>query len=126
MKHFVTFFSPGTFFAETNEVEVDSWDVQAAVAKAKTINQRYNAKPYGFQFKTVELVNNGWDKKVTKTSNMYFLGGQVLTLEQIKAKNDPKDEILISNMENNGYDRVIENSNSYKITLPIRKGDIVL
>ena len=45
------------------------------------------------------------------------------TIEEIEKRNDPKEEILRSNMRNNGYDRVIVNTNSYKITLPFTDED---
>jgi len=37
-----------------------------------------------------------------------------------------KNRILISNMENNGYDKIIVNTNSWKWTQPLRESDIVL
>ena len=63
---------------------------------------------------------------MTATSPMYYLGGTILTLEEIEAKNDPNDNILISNMKCNGFDRVVVNSNSYRWTQPLYKDDIVL
>lgn len=36
IKHFVTFFSPGTMFSETTTKEVQSWNVANAVEIAKT------------------------------------------------------------------------------------------
>jgi hypothetical protein len=57
---------------------------------------------------------------------VYYLGGVVQTLAQIKAKNDPRDEILISNMECNRWDKVVTNTNSWRWTQPLQKGDVVL
>lgn len=57
---------------------------------------------------------------------MYYLGGEVFTLEQIKQKNDTQDRILISNMENNKWEKIIVNTNSYKVTRPLEKDDIIL
>jgi hypothetical protein len=34
-QHFVTFYSPGTFFAETSEKPIDSWDVEKAKDEAE-------------------------------------------------------------------------------------------
>lgn len=125
-KHFVLFYSPGTFVSETTEKEIDSWDVEKAKKLARTIKERHNASPYGFCFITRERRDDELDSKVTKTSNTYFLGGKVLTLNDILAKDDPNDRILISNMQNNGWDRVIENTNSWKVTLPLKSDDIIL
>lgn len=125
-KHFVRFYSPGSFTSETTEKEIDSWDIERAKELARGIKERHGATPYGFQFFTRERSDADLDSQVSKTSNMYFLGGRILYLSEIMQKNDPNDTILISNMKNNGYDRVIENTNSWKITLPLDKDDVVL
>lgn len=97
-----------------------------AVEMARSIVERHNAKPYGFVFTTRERKDSDLDSKVTERSGTYFLGGDVLTIEDIKARNDPKDAILLSNMRGNCYDRVIENCNSWKFTGPLGENDIVL
>lgn len=125
-KHFVEFLSPGTFVSESDMREIDSWDIEEAKKMAKKIKQRYGATPYGFRFVTRSREDNELDSRVTKTSSMYFLGGKVLTLADVKARNDEKDKTLIWNMEMNKYDRIIENTNSYKITLPLNEDDVVL
>lgn len=125
-QHFVRFSSPGTFFAETTEVPITSWNIKKAVELSHTIKERYGATPYGFRFVTRERKDDELDSRETKHSNMYFLGGEVLTLKQIKKRNSPKDKILISNMENNGFNRVIINTNSYEFTQPLHNTDIVL
>lgn len=126
IKSFVIFFSPGTFMAETTEKPIDSWNVTEAVNMARTVKQRYGATPYGFCFTMRERNNNELDSKEIKRSGMYFLGGKVLTVDDLKARNDPKDRILISNMEGNHWDKVIENCNSWKWTQPLREGDEVI
>ena len=46
-KHFVTYYSPGTFVAETTEEPIDSWDVEVAKKRAKNIKERYgDEKPF--------------------------------------------------------------------------------
>jgi len=125
-KLFVEFYSPGTFVSETTKKEIEKEDVQLAVKMSKKISERHGAKPYGFRFVTYSRKSNELDSKQTKASGMYYLGGKVMTLEQVKAKKDPKDKILISNMEGNGFKRIIENCNSYKITLPLNDEDVVL
>jgi hypothetical protein len=125
-KHFVTFYSPGTLVAETTTKEIKSWNVDEAVKMSKRIKERHGALPYGFVFSTRSRGAKDFNSKQTKQSKMYYLGGTVLTLKQIKERNSPKDRILISNMENNGWNKVIENNNSWKVTQPFVMGDVVL
>jgi hypothetical protein len=51
-KHFVIFFSPGTFMAETTAKTIESWDTGKAIEMAREIKERYDATPYGFCFTT--------------------------------------------------------------------------
>jgi len=125
-QHFVTFCSPGTFVSETSQSPIESWDVNEAKKMAKGIKERHGATPYGFYFSTRERKENELDSKVVKTSPMHYLGGKVETLEEVKARNDPKEETLRWNMQTNGYNRIIVNTNSYKSTFPLKDEDIVL
>jgi len=125
-KHFVTFYSPGTFVSEQTMESIDSWDVEKAVEMSKHIWERHNAKPYGFRFTTRERKDDELDSIQIETSGTYFLGGRIITLAEIEAENDPANTILISNMRCNGWDKVIENTNSWKITLPFTEKDILL
>lgn len=126
VKHFVTFYSPGTFVAEETTMEIDSWDIDKAVEMARGIRERYNAAPYGFRFSTRE---RGWDdfnSKLIKNSGLYWLGGKVETLEEVKARATDKDRILVSNMEGNGHKKIVTNTNSWRWTMPLEDGDVVL
>lgn len=125
-KHYVTFCSPGTFVSEETSKEVESWDIGNAKDMAEGTKERHGAKPYGFYFTTRARGDDELASKQTEKSNMYYLGGDVLTLEDVKSKNDPNDRILISNMECNGWDRIVVNNNSWKFTAPLNKGDVVL
>ncbi len=127
-KHFVTFYSPGTLFHEETTKEIGAWDVEQAVEMAKGIIERYNSKPFGFRFKTIDKTGADWSV-ITETigeSPMHYLGGEILTLEEIEARNDPKDEILISNMKGNDWNRIIQNKNSWLITQPFLDGDLLI
>jgi len=46
-KHFVDFFSPGTFVSEQSRRPIDKWDASIAVEMANGIKERHNAKPCG-------------------------------------------------------------------------------
>ncbi len=124
--HFVTFYSPGTFFPEESTRPIAAWDVAAAKEMAHTVKERYNATPYGFKFTTRSRTAKDLDSKVTATSPMYYLGGTIETLAQVKARATEKDRILIANMEGNGWNRIITNTNSWRATQPLTATDIVL
>lgn len=125
-KHFVKFFSPGTFMAETSSKEVEDWDVEAAKRLARDIKGRYGATPYGFQFFTRGRAADELDSKVIAKSQFYWLGGKVETAEEVLARNDPKEQILCSDIRINSYKRIITNDNSYRWTAPLGDTDVVL
>ena len=125
-KHFVTFFSPGTFVAETTEKPIPAWDVDAAVEIARTISERHGAKPYGFQFSTRTRADDDLDSKVSERSAMYYLGGRIETREEVEARNDPTEVVLRSNMRGNDIKRIVINENSWKWTQPLTDRDVVL
>jgi hypothetical protein len=124
-QHFVTFYSPGSFTAETTDREVKSWDIEAAKKMAHTIVERYGATPYAFQFSTMGRGARDWNAKELASSPLYYLGGRVETLTQVEARNDPKEDILRSNMRCNGWNRIIIND-SYRFTQPLKDTDVVL
>ncbi len=124
-KHFVTFLSPGTFFCEESTQPIDSWDPDAAVTMSRAIVERHGATPFAFYFTTRSRNENELDSKEVKRSGKYYLGGRVLTLEQVKSEM-PDERILISNMECNGWDKIIINSNSFKCCQPLLEDDVVL
>ena len=126
-QHFVTFYSPGTFVSEETTKPIDAWDVEKAKALARTITERYSATPYGFQFTTRSRTDEELDSRVVARSPMYWLGGKVETLEELKARaTSADDRILVENMESNGWDRIITNTNSWRWTQPLRPDDVVL
>lgn len=125
-KHYVTFYSPGTFFAEQTEKPIAEWNVETAKKMADGITERYGATPYAFQFSTRSRGPNDLDSKVAKTSARYFLGGKIETLADVEARNDPTERILRDNMRINKIARVVVNTNSWKTVQPLEKGDVVL
>ncbi len=123
--HFVSFLSPGTFVHEETTKPIESWDVEKAKEMARGITERHDATPFGFRFSTRERKDDELDSKVVKRSGCYYLGGRVMTLADVK-REMPNEHILIGNMECNGYDRIIVNTNSWKIVQPLNADDVVL
>lgn len=124
-KEFVRIYSPGTFVAEDDLIEVSSRDVNAAIELARGIVQRHGARPYGFQFETHGRRDDELNSKIIDRSPMYYFNGNVRTLAQVMADNKPDERILRSNMQGNGYDRIIE-TQPHGWTLPLKPGDVVL
>lgn len=125
-KHFVIFYSPGTFVPETSIKEIDSWDINQAIEMSKNIKERYNAIPYGFRFITKGRTNEELDSKKIDSSPFYFINCKILTLADIKAENNPKNKILISNMECNNIKKVARTIKGWLWTTPIGESDIIL
>lgn len=123
--HFVRFLSPGTFIAEQTVKPIDSWDVDKAVEMARDIVERYNARPYGFEFITRERGPDDLDSRITERRGIFYLGGKIETIEEVRERNDPNERILLANMENS-FDRIVVNTNSWKWTQPFRDGDVLL
>jgi len=125
-QHFVTFYSPGMFVAEQTTKPIKAWDVKLAQKMAKSVKERYGAVPYGFRFSTRSRGPKDLDSSVTATSPMYYLGGKVETLAEVKARATEKDRILIANMECNGYERIITTTHGWRWTQPLNATDVVL
>lgn len=103
---YVEYLTPGSFFPEPYVREVESRDVDAAVAAAPP-----NA--YGMAFFSVIETEVEADGKVEvlrsnriHLSERFYLGGQVYTLAEVRALDLPG--ALVSNMECNGWPTVIK------------------
>lgn len=105
-KHFVTFYSAGTFVYEATTRPIDSWDVPTAVDMSKTVVERYNSTPYSFRFTTREYCGADLDSAISARSPLYYLRGRIETREQVEARNDPNEQFLRDNMRCNKIDRV--------------------
>ncbi len=125
-KHFVTFLSPGSFVHEESTKPIASWETDAAVKMSREVVERYGAKPFAFYFTTRSRQEDDLDSAISDRSNTYFLGGKIETIEEVELRNDPEERILRSNMRNNGWNRIVVNTNSFKIIQPLRDGDVVL
>jgi len=123
-KTYVELLYHSVLFSETEVVEVGSRDPVAVAEKHK------NA--FGFHFfdqarTEVELDGNAqtvFGERRT-VSPWYYPGGKVYTLEDVKSMKPEKEyEILISNMEGNGYPKVVKTRHGGFV--PFQKDDKVL
>lgn len=134
-QHFVTFLSPGTFYDETTKKPIGEWNTATAARMARDVLERYNAKPFGFQFSTAivaEPIPDGdggmlqVQPKEIARSGKYFLGGEIQSYDDVVSRKDETNSILISNMRGNGFWFVITNTNSWKSTTPFDEKDVVV
>ena len=124
-QHFVKFYSPGTFVAETTQRSIDDWDVDEAVKIADTITERHASKPYCFEFLTRARGSQELDSQEIATSGRYFLDGIIETVEDVRA-NQVGRPSLVYNMEMHGWDRVVTTLNPWQWSQPFRKGDVLI
>lgn len=132
-EHSVEFISPGTFCSEASTKPIESWSTELACVLAKSISERYVAKPYGFRFLThkvyPELRDDSGEKvklipKLLKTSGIYFLNGKVLKCDDIPESSET--HILRLNMWCNNWFLVCETRNSYRHTAQFTEEDFVV
>lgn len=126
IQHFARFFSPGTFTAETSSREIDRWDTEVAIKLMSEIKERYGATPYGFQFVTRGRKAGELDSKEIARSGTHYVDVKVETLDEVRARANPDERILLSNMEGNGWDKIVTTTKGWKWTQPLKEGDVVL
>ncbi len=125
-KHFVTFYSPGTFVAEETQKPICGWDTGVALDMMKTIEERYGARPYGFRFSTRRREVDELDSREIAASPMYYVDVKVETLQEVEQRNDPNEHILRANMRYNGYDRIATTTKGWRWTQPLKADDVIL
>lgn len=103
-QHYIEFFWAGTIVANTSTREIEHRDPLLVVMPESS---------YGFRFfdRTVAETTDGETLlgPVKNGSKTYYPGGRIATADEIEAKGDPRDRILLSNMRGNGWDRVVYN-----------------
>lgn len=125
-KHFVTFYSPGTMVAESTVKEISSWDIGMAVAMSKDIEERHGARPYGFFFTTKKRGFRDFTPREVARSGMYYVNCKVETLEELEARGDKKESILLQNMKTNGWDKMVSTKSGWAWSHPFHEGDTLL
>ena len=118
-KHFVTFYSPGSFVAEMNTQPIASWDPTLAQKMA-------SPNHYGFRFFTKGRTDLELDSKEIASSRMYYVNSIVETLEEVVARNDPSERILRENMECNEWKAIVRTNMGKGWCQPLYDGDVVL
>lgn len=121
---FIEILTSGSFFSESSIMAIDNWSIDLAVEQLRSRYAERLDKPYGFRFMTKERGPNDLDSKVSKRSGIYFFPGRVSTYDEVVARRDARDSILISIMSSNGFDRVICVKGG--MTLPVTEWDTLL
>jgi hypothetical protein len=134
-KIYAVFYSPGTFVSESSEREVSNADPAEAVRIAGGIKERYNAMPFGFRFETRLVagdIDDGLGGKLKvqprtlETSGMHYINGTPETLDQVRERADPRESILLSNMEGNSMPIVVSGCSPYKWTHEFTADSVVV
>ncbi len=134
-KNYVTFCSPGTLFSELSSREIEGWNPSIAVEMSEEIKERHGAIPYGFRFETrivLPPVSDGEggecvvEPKVVATSGIHFICGELQTFDEVEARKDPKDSILLDNMRCNDYPIIVVVKRGYTTTMPFSEKDCVV
>jgi len=100
-KYFVEFYYPGILVSETSIKEISK---DTNIDDIEVPKNAYGFKFFKKAYKTENGINLDSDR--LNESRMYYVGGVVYSLEDVK-KRYPSKEILIRNMENNNYENVI-------------------
>jgi hypothetical protein len=116
-KHFVSFTYPGMIVCGEASESIDSWDVDKAVRMAETRHKR----AFAFKFITRRREDNELDSKEIKRSPTYFLGGEVLDEDAVRARSG---ESMVENMRTNGWARLIVAR--YGNMQPLENDDVIL
>ena len=119
-RHFVTFVYPRLAVDEEAEEPVKSWDVEKAIEEAKT----RHPGACSFEFHTRRREDDELDSKVVARSPTYFLGGGIITIEEVRGREKNLQQPLLAGMEANGWDRVVVAK--FGKTSPLEEEDVVL
>ena len=94
IKHYVEFYSPGSFFPETSVREIKSRKFPLTIPKSC----------YGYHFFDMEQIEKNGEilngKRKNNSGMTYF--GKEYSIEELE-RDFPKEKILIRNIKGNGY-----------------------
>jgi hypothetical protein len=114
LKHYVDFYqSTGMPQPERTRKPIPRWDTELAMEMARELaGDDLKSFPYGFRFLTKKLSKGNLKGKVTESSGMYYIGGRIVTHEEISTRDDPKDVLLSKNMRLMGVSKIVEVDNA--------------
>lgn len=113
--HYVRFLYPGILVSESSDRKIKSRKEEIKLPKGA----------FAYQFFDREETEKGGETlmgKDKKHSGFYYKGRE-MTLAQVK-KEMPDKDILISNMECNGYERIV--MTKFGQAMPLNKEDVVI
>lgn len=119
LKHYVEYLYPGIIVSKTSVNEIPERDVNKVDIPANC---------FGFRFfdRMVTVVDGETLTSDKNNVSGWHYQGEKMTLEQAKATygNDGEHNILISNMEINGYAAVVKTK--FGQFIPLRDGDTII
>lgn len=114
---YIEFYYRGAIFAETSVKEVASRDTKGVDVPEGS---------YGFRYFDMMSTEEGGVKMTSGRLNIspiHYYGGRIMTLDEVRREMSDA-HILISNIENNGYTRVIRCRTGNFV--PFEDGDIYI
>jgi hypothetical protein len=116
LKHYVEFLYPGILFSDTSEDEVETRDIH-----------KLEIPEYSFGFRFFDREQTILDGEVltgkSKNYSNWYYYGKVMTIDDVKEQ-EPDQRILISNMENNDYKRIVRTK--FGQSIPVQDEDVVI
>jgi hypothetical protein len=127
--HFVSYYmlphdSPSAIVAL-----IDSWDVLSAIEHAVIVEERLGVFPDLFGFLTCECNEDdpSAEAVVVEQSNLYFLKGEIISLEELEARGGTDNEEFIEIMRQEKLSHAVFcNVPGEGWIHPLREGDVVL
>lgn len=134
-EEFVVFESPGTLFSESTSKPIARRDPALALRMSAEIVERYNARPYAFRFETritADPVPDGEggtlrvEPRTVDHSGRYFIGGRVETFNEVEARADASESILLGNMRCNRMWFIWRSTSGYRSTMEFAERDVMI
>lgn len=113
--HFIKFHLPGDVVPTTLSPRIPSWDIPTAITLA---DARAILRPYAFQFVTLGRDHHALERREMAASQMYYLGGTVMDLEELRDMGTPLAVELAETMAKHNFTHVIRTRDGKLRLLP--------